>query len=47
MAHKQSIYDTDPRFVIDLITRAITTESAKVKLMQYDHNSERLTFEIP
>lgn len=45
--HEHSIYDTDPHFVIDAVTRAITTQSKKLKLMQYDHNSERLTFEMP
>ena len=47
MAHKHSIYDTDPHFKIDPATRAIQNESGKVKLMQYDHKSERFTFEIP
>lgn len=35
MAHKHSIYDTDPHFKIDPATRAIQNESGKVKLMQY------------
>lgn len=48
MAHKHSVYDTDPHFAIDPITRAITNQSTtKTQLMQYDHNSERFTFEIP
>lgn len=48
MAHKHSVYDTDPHFAIDPITRAITNLSTtKTQLMQYDHNSERFTFEIP
>lgn len=47
MAHLHSIYDTDKHFKIDPITRNITTESPKMTLMQYDHNSERFTFEIP
>lgn len=45
--HKHSLYDTDPHFKIDPITRNITTESKKVTLMQYDHNAERYTFELP
>ena len=45
--HKHSIYDTDPHFKIDPITKKITTESKKVVLMQYDHNAERYTFELP
>lgn len=47
MAHLHSIYDTDKHFKIDPITRNITSESPKTTLMQYDHNSERFTFEIP
>jgi hypothetical protein len=48
MAHLHSIYDTDNHFKIDPITRAIKNESnSKVKLMQFDHKSERFTFEIP
>ena len=47
MAHLHSIYDTDKHFTIDPITRDITNKSSKVTLMQYDHNSERFTFEIP
>ena len=48
MAHKHSIYDTDPHFKIDPVTRAMTTaEPKKVSVMQYDHNSERFTFEVP
>ena len=49
MAHIHGVYDTDMRFSIDPITRAIKNESinAKTKLVQYDHNSERFTFELP
>lgn len=48
MAHKNSVYDTDPHFVIDPDTRVITDLSTtKTKLVQGDHNSERFTFEIP
>jgi len=47
MGHIHSIYDTDKHFVIDPITRSITTESNKILLMQRDHKSERITFEIP
>ena len=46
MAHE--IQDKDLHFLIDPITRAITNQTAaKVKLMQFDHNSERFTFEVP
>lgn len=44
---KHSIYDTDPHFFIDPITRKISTECKKVALIQGDHNSERFTFEVP
>jgi hypothetical protein len=48
MAHKHSVYDTDKHFVIDPITKVITNQATnKIKLMQFDHNSERFTFEIP
>ena len=47
MEHLHSIYDTDKHFKIDPITRNITSESPKKTLMQYDHDSERFTFEIP
>lgn len=48
MAHTHSIFDTDKRFVIDPVTRAIANQSTnKVVLIQFDHNSERFTFEVP
>ena len=48
MAHTHSIYDSDSHFSINPITRQIKNESsAKVIIMQYDHNSERFTFEMP
>lgn len=48
MAHKHSVYDSDTHFSINPITRALKNESsAKTMVMQYDHNSERFTFEIP
>ena len=46
MAHGHSVYNTDERFTIDIVTRAITQQSGKSKLMQYDHNSERYEFEM-
>lgn len=46
MAHTHSVYNTDEYFVIDPITRAITQQSGKTKLMQYDHNSERYEFRM-
>lgn len=48
--HDHIIIDKDPHFIIDPITRAISIESSdkpsKIALMQYDHNSERFSFEI-
>lgn len=40
------IVDADEHFIIDTVTRAITSESKKLTLMQYDHNSERYSFDI-
>ena len=47
MPHSHPIYDSDKHFVIDPITRDITNNSSKLTITQYDHNSERFTFEIP
>ena len=47
MPHSHPIYDSDKHFVIDPITRNITNNSSKLTITQYDHNSERFTFEIP
>lgn len=48
MAHAHSVYDCDTHFKIDPITRNITNVgSGKTTVLQYDHNSERFTFELP
>ena len=47
MAHDHEIIDSDVSFVIDPTTRAITTDSSKLYLVQYDHNSEKYTFKVP
>lgn len=48
MGHTHAVFDGDTRFVIDAATRTIKSESSgKAAVMQYDHNSERLTFEVP
>lgn len=47
MAHEHIVNDSDKHFAIDPISRTITNESGKVVLIQYDHNSERFTFEMP
>lgn len=41
------VYDSDTRFIINPITRAVKNESSKkTTLIQHDHNSERFSFEI-
>lgn len=46
MAH--NIIDSNAHFKIDAHTRKIKYDSsAKLVLVQYDHNSERITFEMP
>lgn len=47
MSHIHNIIDDDRHFVIDPITRQITNTSSKLVISQYDHDSERFTFEIP
>lgn len=47
MGHKHPVYDTDKHFIIDPITKQISTDSPKLVLAQKSHNSERITFEIP
>lgn len=48
MSHVHNILDSDKRFSINPVTRALENESnGKVMFMQGDHNSERLTFEVP
>lgn len=46
--HTHPVPDTDTYFIIDPITRKIeNTTRKKNVIMQYDHNSERFTFELP
>ena len=48
MNHNKKVYDTDPFFIVDAITRAIKNMSqSKVAIIQGDHNSERFTFQLP
>lgn len=47
MPHNHDIVDSDKHFVIDPVTKQITTTSEKLTLITGDHNSERYTFEIP
>ena len=47
MEHNHIVYDADPHFIIDPVTRQLSTQSKKVTLIKGDHNSERFTFEMP
>ena len=47
MSHFHSVRDSDRHFAIDPATRSIKNHSDKIVLSQYDHDSERFTFEIP
>ena len=47
MPHSHDIIDSDKHFVIDPVTKQITTASEKLTLITGDHDSERYTFEIP
>lgn len=47
MSHSHALFDRDNPFKIEPLTRNITIDSNKLKLMQHDHNSERFTFEVP
>lgn len=48
MGIKHTVADSDTYFVVDPATRIVKNASSnKTYLMQYDHNSEELTFEVP
>ena len=48
MSHTHNVYDTDNKFIIDGITRQIkNTSPSKTTVMQFDHNSEVFSFELP
>lgn len=48
MAHNNKIQDTEKHFRIDPETRSITNEqSSNNTIIQYDHASERFTFDMP
>ena len=48
MAHEHSVFDADPHFSIDPITRVIKNKSSKkLILVQHDHNSEVFSFDVP
>lgn len=48
MSHEHLIIDDDARFRVNPDTKALVdSEPGKRTIVQYDHNSERYTFEIP
>lgn len=48
LSHIHNVYDSDNKFAIDGISRAIKNNStSKTIVMQFDHNSEVFTFELP
>ena len=48
MAHNHEIYDDGTHFTVDPLTRELRLASAfKNKIVQNDHNSERITFVLP
>ena len=48
MSHLHNINDGDNKFIIDGISRVIkNTSTSKTTVMQFDHNSEIFTFEVP
>ena len=48
MPHIHEVADQDMHFLIDPETRKISNETnTKVKLVQFDHNSKAITFEMP
>ena len=48
MVMKHDVMDADRNFIVQADTRKIVKETnTKPYLMQYDHNSEALTFEVP
>lgn len=48
MAHIHSVYDTDKHFTIEPGTRELVAHTPEKNcIMQYDHDSERITFDLP
>lgn len=47
MPHTHDIIDTDCHFLINPVTRTIGTKSDKLCVVQFDHGSERFTFQMP
>ena len=48
MSHIHNVNDSDNKFIVDGISRVIKNAStSKTMVMQFDHNSEVFTFELP
>ena len=48
MGHIHSVYDTDKHFTIDTASRVLLNQNPERNaIMQFDHNSERITFDLP
>ena len=47
MPNTHQIVDSDSKFSIDPVTRTISNPSRKTRLIQYDHNSEKISFIMP
>lgn len=48
MSHIHNVTDSDNKFIVDGISRVIKNAStSKTTVMQFDHNSEVFTFEVP
>ena len=48
MSHIHNVTDSDNKFIVDGISRVIKNAStSKTMVMQFDHNSEVFTFELP
>lgn len=48
MSHIHNVNDSDNKFIVDGISRVIKNAStSKTMVMQFDHNSEVFTFEVP
>lgn len=45
--HTHDVIDSDLNYTVNASTRTITGGTPNKKLIQHDHNSERITFEIP
>lgn len=48
MSHIHNVTDSDNKFIVDGVSRSIKNAStSKTTVMQFDHNSEVFTFELP